>query len=235
MKINTNTLWRGLTMVLVLPALAGLILLGGCSNDPVTPKDEVPALKADDVATQAGMVAMAAAIVTPQTVEFAGKSDKDTYVHTFTGTVVGVVTMDYFTGGAGGTPAPWNTADYVDFYTASDAPLVATIGLSGFEGTVSLGFALNAALDRVADPNTATVNGTGTFVSGQYDATFAFTDLFVRQGANYPISGTMTFTTTNFIATVTFNGTSTAVMEMSDGTNWHVDLTNGEVTPVFPG
>ena len=235
MTINTKTLWRGLTMVLILPALTGLILLGGCSNDPVAPQDEVPALTSNDVAAQGGMMAMAAGIVAPQTVEFSAKSDKDSYVHTFTGTVVGAVHLDFFTGGAGGTSAPWDTADYVELYTADGAPLVATLGLSGFEGSVVLGFALNAALDRDSTPNTATVNGGGTFVSGQYDATFAFTDLFVSMGSTYPMSGSMAFVSSGFIATVTFNGSSTGTMTMSDGTLWSVDLTNGEITPILPG
>ena len=234
MKINKKALWRGLTMVLILPALTGLILLGGCSNDPVSPQEDVPALKADDVATQAGMVAMAAAIVAPQTVEFAGKSDKDSYQHTFTGPVVGVVYLDFFTGGAGGASAPWDTADYVDLYTATEAPLVATIGLSGFEGTVVLGFALNAALDRISEPNTATVNGGGTFVSGQYDATFAFSDLVVVQGSSYPQSGSMAFVSSGFTATVTFNGSAFGSLVMSDGTTWTVNLANGEISPNLP-
>ncbi|MDX2472964.1 MAG: hypothetical protein QNL91_04590 [Candidatus Krumholzibacteria bacterium] len=231
MKINTKILWRGLSMVLILPAVAGLILLGGCSNDPVTPQDELPALSADDVATQAGLMAMAAGIVAPQTVDFAGKSDKDSYQYPFTGDVVGVVFLDYYTGGAGGTSAPWDTADYVELYTADDAPLVATVG----EGTIVLGFVLNADLDRVSTPNMATINGGGTFASGGYGATFIFSNLVVVQGNSYPDSGLMIFSGGGHVGTVTFNGSSTATMAMSDGTSWIVDLTSGEISENLPG
>ena len=235
MTINTKILWRGLSMVLILPAVAGLVLLGGCSNDPVTPQDEQPALSADDVATQAGLMAMAAGIIAPQTIDFAGKSDKDSYQYPFTGDVVGVVFLDYYTGGAGGTSAPWSTADYVELYTADDAPLVAAVGASGFEGTVVLGFALNADLDRDSTPDMATINGGGTFASGGYGATFAFTNLVVVQGNSYPDSGSMAFTAAGFVATVTFNGNSTALMAVSNGTSWIVNLASGEISPNVPG
>jgi hypothetical protein len=234
MKINTKILWRGLSMVLVLPAVAGLVLLGGCSNDPVAPQDEQPALSADDVATQAGLMAMAAGIVAPQTIDFAGKADKDSYQYPFTGDVVGVVFLDYYTGGAGGTSAPWDTADYVELYTADDAPLVASVGVSGFEGTIGLGFVLNADLDRVSTPNMATINGGGTFDSGGYGATFIFSNLVVVQGNSYPGSGLMIFSAGGFVGTVTFNGSSTAMLAMSDGTSWTVDLASGEISPNLP-
>ncbi len=120
-----NSLRRGRLAALVLPVLlVGVLYVGGCSNDPVGPHDAAPTLSESEVAGQAGFVAMAAAIVAPQTIEFAGKADKDNYEHSFFGDVSGTVYLDFFSGGAGGTSVPWAQADYVDLATADGAPRV---------------------------------------------------------------------------------------------------------------
>jgi len=227
-----NTPWQGRLAALILPALlVGGLFVGGCSNDPVGPHDEAPALTADDVAGQAGFVAMAASIVAPQAIEFSGKSDKDSYQHSFFGDVSGTVYLDFFSGGAGGASVPWDDADYVDLATADGEPVVISVGAGG---TIALTFDLYADLDRVSSPNTATVAGSGTYVSGVFDADFTFDGLVVESGGSHPGSGTMVFNSANKTMTVTYDGDNTAIMAMSEGATYIVNLDTGEVTEVTP-
>ena len=223
MKNIESILRRG---TVLLPLLLAGLLVGGCSNDPVAPQDEAPALSGEDVAHQAAYVAMAAAVVSPQTVEFGAKADKDAFTHTFTGDVAGMVNL-VFT--AGGQPSGTATADHVDLFTDEGAPLVITIGLQGFSGTVLLGFDLDAAIDRNDDPDTAVITGAGTFASGPYAASFTFDSLAVVSGGAYPGSGTMTFTGSGYTATVTYGGGGTALLEMSSRA-WEIDLDTGDIT-----
>ncbi len=231
MKHTHRSPWRDYLTLLILPTLLiGALALGGCSNDSVAPQDEVPALSVDEVANQAGWVAMATGIVGPQTVEFTAKSDKNSYEYAFTGNVAGVVHLDFFSGGAGGTSATPSEADYVDLYTADGAPLVITVGIEGLEGTILLTFAMAADLDRAADPDEATINGGGTFASGPYAASFEFNGVVVGNGSSYPSAGTMVFTGSGFVMTVTFDGDNTANLLTGDGQAYTIDLDTGEVT-----
>lgn len=232
MKFINNAPWRNLVTALMLPLLlAGGLVLGGCNNDAVAPHDEAPALTAGDVAGQAGFVAMATGIVGPQTVEFTAKSDKNSYSHVFAGgNVAGTIFLDFFTGGAGGTSATPDVADYVNLYTADGAPLILTVGLEGLEGTIALGFDIAADLDRDANPDTATITGGGTFASGPYTADFTFGGVVVASGASYPSAGTLSLTGSGFTMTVTFNGTNMANMVDGDGALYRINLDTGEVT-----
>jgi len=224
---------RGRVSVLILPALlAGGLLLVGCENDTVAPHDEVPVLNEGEVASQAGWVSMAAAIVGPQTIEFANKTDKTSYQHVFAGVVVGTVHLDYYLGGPDGTSATWNEGDYVELYTAAEEPLVITVGLSSSPGTVLLAFDIAADIDRDATPDTATINGGGAFTSGPYGAAFEFDNLVVTHGVRYPAAGTMTLSGSGFTLTVTFDGDHTAILTSSDGATYIIDLDNGDTTPV---
>jgi hypothetical protein len=234
MKHINKILWKDRVAVLILPALlVGGLFVGGCSNDPVGPHDAVPALSAEDVATQAGFVAMAASVVAPQAIEFSGKADKDSYTYPFTGNIVGAVQLDFFSGGAGGTSVPWDDADYVEMGTGG-APIVAMVGVAGAEGTIFLSFNLTADLDRVSVPNTATVSGSGIYASGPFNSTFSFDGLVVESGGDYPGSGTMTFTGGGHTMTVTYDGDSTAMMAMSGGDTYVIDLDTGMVTVAVP-
>jgi len=231
MKRNNNSPWRSFLTVLMVPILlAGGWALGGCSNDPVAPHENAPALSVDDVAHQAGWVAMAAGIVGPQTVEFTAKSDKNSYVYVFEGNVTGGVHLDFFTGGAGGTSATPAAADYVDLYTADGAPLVISVGLEGLTGTILLTLDLAADLNRDVDPDTATISGGGTLNSGPYSATFTFDAVAVAVGAAYPSSGSITLTGSGFTMTVTFDGDDTASLVRSDGATFTVNLDTGAVS-----
>jgi len=229
MTCINNIFRRGRLAVLFLPALlVGGLLLGGCDNDPVAPHDEIPALSESDVASQAGWVAMAAGIVGPETVEFTAKSGANPYQHTFAGTVSGSIFLD-FTSGTPGAPVTPGEADHVNLYTEDQKPLIILVGLTGMEGSVLLGFDIEADIDRTVTPNTAVINGGGTFASGPYEASFTFNDLLVAAGENYPRSGTMGFTSAAFSLTATFNGTNIAIMEMSNGSTYGVNLDDGNV------
>ncbi len=230
MTFNKKTLWRD-RLVLMLPMLllGGLLMLAGCSDDPVAPQDEIPDLTADDVAHQAGFVAAAAGVVGPLVIDFDGKTDKDSYSHTFDSDVTGTVHMDYFLGGAAGTPVPWNEADYAHLYTADGEWLTVALGVGG---TVTLTFDIGADLDRDAD--TATINGGGTFATGPHSATFTFNDLVVAKGSSYPSSGSLTFTGGGHTATVTFDGSSFAHLSVAGGDDYSVNLQTGEVLLVVP-
>lgn len=234
MKHIKKTHWRDRVAVLILPALlVGGLFVGGCSNDPVGPQDSAPALSPEDVATQAGFVAMAAAVVAPQAIEFSGKADKDSYTYPFTGNITGTVHLDFFSGGSGGTPVPWDNADYVEMGTGG-APIVALVGVAGAEGTIFLTFDLTADLDRVAVPNTATVSGSGIYASGPFSSPYSFDGLVVEAGGSYPGSGTMTFTGGGHTMTVTYDGDNTAMMAMTGGDTYVIDLDTGMVTVVVP-
>ena len=225
--LNFNTILRRNPAGWAVPMLlVGGLLLSGCDSDSVAPQDEAPALSSADVAAQAGYVAMAVAAIGPETVEFAGKADKDSYTETFAGDIAGEVHLDFFTGG---TPSSWQGADHVDLYTGEDAPLVIMVGMSGAEGTVLLGFDVSADIDRNANPDTAVIDGSGTFASGPYTATFGFDGVAVAAGGSYPASGTMSFSGSGHTGTVTFNGTNLASLSMQGGANWVIDLDTGEV------
>jgi hypothetical protein len=215
---------------LALPLLlAAGLLVAGCESDSVAPQDDVPALSSADVAGQTGRVAMAASMVAPVAVNFAGKADKDLYVWTPPNPISGAVQLAFFTGGA---PSAWSGADHVDISTDPESPLVIPVGIEGAEGTVLLGFDLGADIDRSADPDQAVINGTGTYQSGPYPATFAFEGLVVDGGGSYPGGGTMTFTSGGHTGTVTYDGTDTATLVMDDGSGFVIDLNDGTVTPV---
>ena len=231
MNNNIFSLRRNGLAVLLLPLLlAGGLLGGGCSSDPVAPHDEAPALTAEGAANQAGLVAMAVTVVGPQVLDFAGKSDKTSYTYVFPegGSVAGTVHLDYFTGGPTGTPADWNNADYVNLFTAEGEWLTIDLGLGG---GASLGFDVGAQLDRNA--GTAVVTGGGTFASGPYAGSFTFDDVGISAAASYPTGGSLVFTGSGFSATVTFSGGSiaTAVVTGGSGGTYLVNLATGAVTP----
>ncbi len=228
MKINKKKSRLNRGAVLIAPILLlGILFLGGCGSDPVAPHEDPPALTEREAANQAGVIAMAMSEVGPQIIEFAGKSDKDSYTHTFPGggDIAGTVYMSFFLGGAGGTSVPWGEADYGTLATGADEALVVSLGVGG---TVALTFDINAALNR--DTDTSTVNGGGTFASGPYSASFSFADLVVVSGDDYPSGGSMTFTGSGFTMTIDFTGASTAIVLINGMAAYIIDLDTGEVT-----
>lgn len=214
---------RGATVLLVPVLLAWGLLLGGCESDALAPQDPAPALSEQEAAGQAGLVAMAVSQVGPQVVTFS-EAGKTVYSRSFLGDVSGTVWLDFRLGGAGGTSANWSTGDWARLYTADDEPLNLAIGEGG---SVQLTLDIDADINQGQD--TAVVGGGGTFTSGVYGATFAFTDLTVAAASGYPTGGTMTFTGAGFVMTVSFNGTNLATIAVTGHGTWSLNLDTGAV------
>lgn len=219
---------RGRTAVaLLVPVLlAAGMFLGGCESDATAPQDTAPALTAQEAANQAGYVAIAVTTVGPEILNYSG-AGKDIYPHTFSGDVVGTVSLDFRLGGSGGTPSTWSAADWGRLYTATGEPLTVPIGVGGL---VELGFDITADIDQGLD--SAVLGGGGTFRSGVHVATFAFTDLAVTGSGSYPTGGAMSFTGGGFAMTVAFNGTNLATVTVTGHGAWTLDLATGALTPL---
>jgi len=213
-------------------ALTLAVLAAGCNSNAVAPHDQTPGLSASGAASQAGLVSVAASRVGTQVLGFGGKAavgNKVAYSYTFPagGIVSGTLHLDFFTGGAGGTSANWDVADYAHLYTAPDSVLTMVIGYGGVN-TVAIDVA--AVIDRVN--GTATLSGSGTFVSGPFSESFAFTDLVFSLAGNYPDRGSLSLDSEGHVVTVSFNGTSIATMTDENGGAYSVDLDTGEDTPL---
>ena len=220
--------------IYLLAALMLMLGLGlwltGCESDTVAPHDETPALTEEDAAYQAAAMASAAGQFLPQLVEYNG-SDKNEYSYTFPaeGDVSGTIYFDFRNGGADGTPAPYNTANWGSLFTAADEEISFAVG---YGGSIDLKFSIFADITR--DPDTATLleGSGGTFTSGAYSATFSFADLVVVRDGDYPASGSMSFVSGGFTLTVTFDGTNIAVASLSGGASWSVNLDDATITPI---
>lgn len=217
-----------LLAVLALMLATGLWLTG-CESDTVAPHEGTPALSADDVAHQAGALASAAARVMPQLVEFTPAGGKNEYSYDFASqeAVSGIVYFDFRTGGADGAPAAYDVGDWGRMYTMSDAPVVFEVGIGG---EIELSFDVFA--DLVQATNTATLleGSSGTFVAGDYTATFSFANVVVTAGDDYPSGGTMTFVSGGRTMTVTFDGDNMVTITLTDEGSWTVNLDDGTVT-----
>lgn len=222
---------RNISLLVSLALLLGTGLwLAGCSSDSVAPHEQAPALSSDDVAHQAGAMGSAAAQVLPQIVEFSD-SNKNEYTYTFPaqGDVSGVVYFDFRLGGAQGTPATFNAADYGRMYTAADAPIVFEVGIGG---SVEVDFQILADIDQGTDTATLLEGSSGTFTAGDYTASFSFENVVVTAGAAYPGGGTMTFVSGGHTVVLTFNGTHTATISYNGVISWTVNLDDGSLTEV---
>lgn len=225
MKTMIDNLRGRAALALLVPVLlAAGVYLGGCESDATAPQDLVPALTEEDAAHQAGYMAMAVAQVGPTVVTYSD-ARKNLYSRSFIGDVSGTVWLDFRLGGSGGTPATWSAGDWARLYTAGGEPLTFAIGESG-------GATMN--LDITADINqglnSAVLGGGGTFQSGAYLATFAFTNLAVTAAGDYPTGGTMSFTSGAFAMTVAFDGTNLATITVTGHGTWFFNLDTEEMT-----
>ncbi len=219
------------TLLAVLALMLGLgLFLTGCESDSVAPNEEAPTLSDDEVAGQAAAMASAAAQVLPQMVEYS-PTNKDLYSYDFSGedAVTGTVWFDFRTGGADGTPAAYNAGDWCHMYTADGEDIVFEVGIGG-----EIMVTVDVMASIVQATNTATLldGSVGTFTAGVYSATFSFADVEVTAGENYPGGGTMTFVSGGRTMTVTFDGTSTAVVSLEGGGSWTLNLDDGSVTTI---
>jgi hypothetical protein len=87
-----NLRGRTAAALLVPVLLAAGMFLGGCERDATAPQDQAPALTAQDAANWAGYVARAVVTVGPEILNSSGTS-KDIYQHTYSGGVVGPVSL----------------------------------------------------------------------------------------------------------------------------------------------
>lgn len=222
-KLHDSTRIRALPALLALALLAAAVI--GCDSDSTAPQDNAPALTEEGAATQAGQVAKAMVQMGPEMLTFS-QPGKTVYDRTFNGLITGTVHLDFREGSADGPSATWNTGSWARLYTDDGAPLVITVGDAG--GTAQLGLDIHGVLNRISD--TALINGGGTFASGPYSATFAFTDLAVAAASDYPDSGSLAFTAGAWVITVTFDGTNIATMSVTGHGTWDVNLDTGDVT-----
>jgi hypothetical protein len=208
---------------------AGLWLTG-CESDTVAPHESLPELTTEDVAYQTAAMGAASARVLPQIVEFTAPGSKNEYEYTFSGDpVTGSVLFDFRTGGADGTSAPYNTADWGRMYTGVQAPLSFAVGIGG---SVVVDFDIMASIVQATGTATLLDGSAGNFTAGDYTATFSFSGLMVRAGADYPLGGTMTFISGGHTMTMGFDGTSTATITFNGAMAWTVNLDDGSITEI---
>lgn len=231
----------GLAGVLIL--LLGVCLVwGGCESDSVAPDDQVPALTERDAAQQAALIAVGITKVGPQILNFSGKKprDKDDVVGVYDypfppgGDITGSVILEYFTGGAEGVHCPWDEADYGLLYTPEGEMVFVAVELPG--GAVpqfELIFSLYGPIDRAAD--TAEVAGSGTFTSVVYSNDFTIPEaapIILTAVSSYPDGGVFHFTVGAISLVVTYDGSSTAGVEVAEVLTYEIDLDTGGVTLV---
>jgi hypothetical protein len=222
--------------VLMLPLLllvAGALLFTGCESDPVAPHEDAPALTEEDVAYQAMYLGQMFNEVGVRIVSnpSAPAPNKVVYTYTFPvgSPVAGVITMDYRLGGADGASAAFDAADYAHLYTSVGDPLVLSLGLGG---TALFTFDLQASMVQATNTATVLAGSVGSFTSGDYTADFAFNNVVVTLGSDYPLSGSMIFTTTAFELELTYDGDNTAELAVGGVLRYIVNLDDGTLTEV---
>ncbi len=238
----TNKQWkagRGGLGVLFLPILllACGLLINGCESDSVAPHDELPELTEKEAAQQAALVAVGISKVGPELLKFdglkSGGKELGVYPYTFPaeGDVTGSIVLEYFTGGAGGTHSLWDDADYGLLYTPEGEALAVAVDLGGgLMPIFSLTFDLHGDINQTAD--TATVSGAGTFTSGDSINDFTLTNLLLEEVSSYPSGGSMDYLVGSIVLVVTYDGSSTAGVEIGGVLAYEIDLNTGIVTPV---
>jgi len=220
------------TLFLMMILLAMGWLVGGCSSDETAANDPLPEIDESDVAGQAGYMSVAVVSMAPVALNFSGKADETDgdYVYTFGlgSDLTGSVMLHFEQGGA---PSGYDVADYAQAWTADGAPVVFVpeldIDIPGDPVPWYLAFNLESTIDQGA--GTAVVNGSGSLDVGDYAATWSVTDLAVSRAADYPQSGTFTFTNEGITGTVTFDGDNTATVEVG-ALSWTVNLGTGSIT-----
>lgn len=213
------------------------LLLAGCESDPVAPNEELPALTEQESAQQAALVAVGVAQVGPRLVTFNGAKAYNkvdgVYPYTFPpgGDISGSIMLEYFNGGPDGVHSAWDMADYGLLYTPEGDSVTVALDLGGgVEPIFSVTFDLEGPIDREED--TATVSGAGTFSSGGFFQNFSLTDVLLDDVSSYPDGGTMVFTGGPFETTVTYDGTRYALVVITGGPAWVIDLDTAMITLV---
>ncbi len=215
---------KTLTFLMLLSAAGWL--LSGCDSDTTAPNDPLPALQDEDVARQAGYMAMALSEIAPLALEYGSKADESdgNYSYTFSlgNPIQGVVLLHFE---LAGVPSGYDVADNAAAFTAPGAPLVITAIEGGVPWLLAIG--LESDIDQGA--GAAVVDGAGTLTIGSYVAAWTLTALAVDDDGGWPASGGMSFTNEGITATVAFDGDVTATVEIGPN-SWSVNLDNGTLT-----
>ena len=232
--------------VLFLPALllACGLLVGGCESDSVAPQDELPELTEAEVTQQAALVAVGIARVGPQLLLYDGtksgdKDEEGVYTQDFEDfdNITGIVILEYFNGGPGGVHCVWDEADYGLLYTWDDPETSEEDGVTivldlggGLVPVFELTFDLHGDINQTAD--TATVSGSGTFVTGDEISDFTLTNVVLTDVSDYPTGGEMGFIADGIALVVNYNGVQMAEVTIDETVAYMIDLDLGTVTPV---
>jgi len=215
------------TGVLALAA-ATLLALAGCGSDPTAPQDRIT-LTPGEAAGQAGYLAWALARIGPEFLQdpaggvFVPRRNPDTLV--FTGAVTGSCEIRFET--AGGDLTTWDLADRVYCSAYPDAPLMVT-PLDDSEAAVLITFDMAADIDRVPEPDTATIDGTGYVYSGSLTTAYTLEDVVVPL-SGWPAGGTLTADVGGLTVVIVFDGDDTVTATV-DGREFSVSLVNGGTT-----
>ncbi|MBD3221316.1 hypothetical protein GF314_08725 [bacterium] len=213
--------------LLTLIALLALgVLLAGCESDSTAPDEDLPGLNNEDVATQSGAMASAMTEVFPRiwNPQSSGKDNGEYEFTWVTGPVIGSVYSEFRTA-EGGDLVDYDQAAWGRVYTEDGAPLAITLVDGGIPWL--LGFDITADIDQGG--GTATANGGGSLVVGDYMAEFTIIGVVVESDGDYPAAGVIEFTNEGVTATVTFDGDN-MVTVTSGGETWTVDLEDGTIS-----
>jgi hypothetical protein len=209
---------------------AGLLLaLAGCESDSTAPKDELPAISQEAAAEQAGYFAYA--LTQAYDIYQDALGGKEVDIHSFSrGDASGSFTMDFRSGGPGGTPASSGAADYVHIYT--DTGQDVRITRSGQDLPLAVAtFDVDVYPYDSTPPESGTLNGGGNLVSGAYTSTFTVTDL-VQDTSTYPPSGALGYSAGDHDVRVVFTGSRMAQLYIGpEGSAmlYLVDLDTGDL------
>lgn len=213
--------------------LMGLLACAGCESDSVAPNDEAPELSEENVAYQAAAVALAVAEIGPVVLDPSAAKEVITYTFENFDYVTGTCDIDYRSGGADGTPASPEAADYAHLYTTTEDGLGL---LADFEGgsieVMRLTADVMATLNHDLDRATVLEGSGGDLVAGIYTGTYAISGVVV--GGEYPESGTITFTSSGYTIVVEFDGSNMADVSVDDVLTWTLNLDDGELSPYMP-
>jgi len=187
--------------------LLGLVLLGalvfvGCSEDSVTPNDEITPDE-EDVAHQSGFLAYAIVNVLP---EMGGRSAMPEEIWL----------GDPFSGSF------WHDVNPEHIWTEEGSPL--SLELEGSGVVIQFEFDITA----YGDPLLA--NGTGKLTLVDFWLNFTVIDVLVPE-EGYPLSGRIEVVSPNATGEINFNPDGTATIVVG-AFSWSVDLDTGEVTPI---
>ncbi|MBC8367857.1 hypothetical protein H8E52_10635 [bacterium] len=187
--------------------ILGVVLLGamifvGCSEDTVTPNDELT-VDQEDVAHQSGFLAFAIVNTLPQLNEEGRVAEEICNLSPFTGCF-------------------WHDTAPQHIWTETGETL--DWEPEGTGVTISFEFDLTAA----GDPLLA--NGTGKLTLVDFWLNFTVNDVVVPD-SGYPTGGTVEVVSPNATGLITFHPDQTATVEVGSFA-WNVDMETGEVTPI---